>query len=260
MLNPPTQYATDANFRARQRLWEHQDPPFDLVGWVLGIAGLAEPSGQLVLDVGCGNGVYVRELERRGIDAIGCDLSVGMLSAARPHPRLVNGDVTRLPFRAGTFDVVLAPHMLYHVDDRGSAVAELRRVLKPTGSCVAVTNGDKHMRALRDLVEDAVGKATLGWTMRNPSVHAFSLENGAAQLRSAFESVTCVRPDDVAPVRLTDGAVAADYVASVADHYQHETARPWNDVVDEVRASVQREIDEHGSWVVAGDAGAFICR
>lgn len=259
-LNPPTQYASDANLRARQRLWEYQRPPFDLVAWVLDVADVSGASGHYVLDVGCGNGMYLRELSRRRVDAVGCDLSPGMLTSARPYPRLVNSDVTKLPFPADTFDVVLAPHMLYHVSDRDAAAVELRRVLKSTGCCVVVTNGERHMRSLRALVEAAVRKATPTWEMRNPSTQTFSLENGETQLRSAFESVASVRPDDVAPVRITDAAIAADYVASIADQYQDQTSRPWFEVVDEVRAGVQQEIDERGVFVVVSDTGAFVCR
>ena len=258
-LNPPTQYATDVNLRARQRLWEHQQPPFDLVSWVLDVAGLDAGSPAKVLDVGCGNGVYLRELRRRRIDALGCDLSPGMLAAARPHPTLVSADVTRLPFAGSAFDVVLAPHMLYHVNDRELAAQELRRVLRPGGRCVAVTNGGDHMRSLRTLVESAVRAATPGWEMRNPSTHAFSLDNGEAQLRVAFAQVTCARATDAAPVALTDASVAADYVASIADHYQPQTTRPWTEVVEDVRRSVKHEIDASGSFVVRGESGVFVC-
>jgi SAM-dependent methyltransferase len=179
----------------------------------------------------------MREL---GIEAVGCDLSRGMLAAAAPHRQLVNADVTALPFSRSAFDVVLAPHMLYHVGDRKTASTEMRRVLSPDGRCVVVTNGKEHMRALRTLIESAVGAATPGWEMRNPSTHAFSLENGEAQLRTAFERVECVRPSGVAPMVLTDATIAADYVASVGDHYQPETSRPWHEVVEYVRAAVQR--------------------
>jgi ubiquinone/menaquinone biosynthesis C-methylase UbiE len=41
-----------------------------------------------------------------------------MLRGVGEHPRLVNADATRLPFGDAAFDVVLAPHMLYHVPDR----------------------------------------------------------------------------------------------------------------------------------------------
>jgi hypothetical protein len=55
-LNPPTQCTDDRNLAAWQRLWDHQDPPFDLVGWVLGLAGLGRGDARGVLDAGCGNG------------------------------------------------------------------------------------------------------------------------------------------------------------------------------------------------------------
>jgi SAM-dependent methyltransferase len=182
-----------------------------------------------------------------------------MLAAAESHRPLVNADVTALPFAAASFDVVLAPHMLYHVDDRATAAKELRRVLAANGRCVVVTNGLEHMAALRVLVEAAVRADTPRWEMRNPSTHSFSLENGAEQLRIAFGHVDCVRPVDVGPVVLTDAAIAADYVASVADHYQNETSRPWYQVVEAVRTAVQREIDASGTFVVRGQSGAFIC-
>ena len=61
-LNPADQYANDRNFRARQRLWQHQEPYFDLMGWVVGLAGLSPGvlrPGLRVLDAGCGNGAYL---------------------------------------------------------------------------------------------------------------------------------------------------------------------------------------------------------
>lgn len=258
-LNPPTQYSTDKNLRARQRLWGEQHPPFDIVAWVLEAAELHVGSAARVLDVGCGNGAYLKQLRAQRIDAVGCDLSLGMLAAAAPHEKLVNADVTAMPFMSSVFDVVLAPHMLYHVDDRSAAALQMRRVLRSGGRCVVVTNGQDHMRKLRTLIEAAVRVATPTWEMRNPSTHAFSLENGEEQLRTAFEHVTCIRPRDVAPVQLTDSSVAADYVASVADHYQSQTSRPWSEIVEDVRTSVQSEIDATGAFVVQGQSGAFIC-
>ena len=181
-----SQYADDRNLRARQHLWDFQDPPFDIVGWVLDLAGVAPGPEFSTLDVGCGNGAYLRAMQARRINAVGCDLSVGMLHSAASNPKLINANVTHLPFRAAAFDAVLAPHMLYHVSDRKTAAFELRRVLKPEGVCIVVTNGQSHMRALRDLVEAAARLGTPGWEMKNPSTHEFSLENGEVQLRNAF--------------------------------------------------------------------------
>lgn len=102
-LDPAGQYAADANLRARQRLWEEQQPPFDMVAWVLDLAGLHAPGNDPVLDVGCGNGAYLTRMRGRGIAVVGCDTSAGMLAAAAPHRSLVNADVTALPFPATTF-------------------------------------------------------------------------------------------------------------------------------------------------------------
>jgi SAM-dependent methyltransferase len=254
-LNPPAQYADDRNLRARQRFWQHQSPAFDYVGWVADLAELAP--GMRVLDAGCGNGLYLRGLRDRQVRAIGCDLSLGMLRASA-HPARLNADITALPLRDGAVEVALAIHMLYHVPDRETAVRELRRVLAPGGVCIAVTNGGAHTRSLRAMVERAVRRETPGWQLR-PATHAFTAENAAAQLEVAFNSVTCVRPVNP-PVIIRDATVAADFVASLADHHTGETARRWDEVTADVRAQVQAVIDAEGAFVTSGDLAAFICR
>jgi SAM-dependent methyltransferase len=256
MLNPPAQYADDRNLSARQRLWQHQEPYFDDVGWALDLARLSP--GMRVLDAGCGNGLYLRGLRDRGVTAVGCDLSMGMLRAAA-HPALLNADITALPLRDGAVDVALALHMLYHVPSREAAIRELRRVVAPGGACIAVTNGSRHTRSLRDLIERAVRRETPGWQMR-PATHAFTAENAAAQLAAAFGTVTCVRPASTPPVVIRDAAVAAGYVASLATHYQDETGRLWADVADDVGRQVQAVIDDQGAFLTSGDLAAFICR
>jgi SAM-dependent methyltransferase len=255
-LNPPGQYADDRNLRARQRFWQHQDPYFDDVEWVLGLAGLSP--GMRVLDAGCGNGLYLRGLRERRVAAVGCDLSMGMLRAAA-HPALLNADVSALPLRDGAVDVALAIHMLYHVPSREAAIRELRRVVAAGGTCIAVTNGSQHTRALRALVELAVREETPGWQMR-PATHAFTAENAAAQLAAGFASVTCVRPASSPPVIIRDATVAADYIASLASHYQDETTRPWDEIVEDVRQHVQAAIDDQGAFTTSGDLAAFICQ
>jgi SAM-dependent methyltransferase len=255
-LNPPAQYADDRNLAARQRLWQYQSPYFDIVSWVLDL-GEVFP-GRRVLDAGCGNGIYLRALRERRAEAVGCDLSPGMLAAAA-HPAVVNGDVVALPVRDGAFDVVLAPHMLYHVADRPRAIRELRRVLAPRGILVAVTNGARHGRPLRALIERAAD-GTGGWRLPAPAADVFSAENAAAQLEAAFGLVTCVRPGVAPPVLITDAGVAADYVASMADSYAGQAPRPWADIVAGVRRAVQEVIDAEGVFRISGDPAAFVCR
>ena len=159
------------------------------MGWVLGLAGLAR--GMRVPWMSAAGMALCARVRAGRCGRRGVTLSMGMLRSAA-HPALFSADVAALPVRDGAFDAVLAVHMLYHVPDRVTAVRELRRVLAAGGVCVAVTNGAKHTRALRDLVERAVGRAAPGWRM-TPATQAFTAENAVSGLRAVFGSVTCVR-------------------------------------------------------------------
>lgn len=246
-----TQYETDANLAARQRLWHlsARDVDFNLFEWVLAMV-----EGDDVLDVGCGNGAY---LARCG-GAIGMDLSPGMLDSARARTdaALVCGDAQRLPFAADSFDTVLAPHMLYHVPDRAQAARELRRVLRPGGVCIAVTNSANTHRALADIVEAAVGG---GWRWNRILASAFSMENGREQLAVAFDDVETVWAPDVT-FSVTDADALAGYVASVADAYEDAAGVAWTDVVEECRRTARAVIERDGSIPIAARMGAFVCR
>jgi SAM-dependent methyltransferase len=254
---PAGQYATDANLRARQALWAHGEPPFSLMAWVLDLADLH--GHEAVLDVGCGNGAYLTTLVERGHGGpvVGLDLSLGMLRSVDASVPLVTGDAQRLPFRAAAFDVVLAPHMLYHVPDRRQAASELRRVLRPGGRCLAVTNGADNFPELRALVESAAGGS---WQWRRPAETLFSLDNGGAQLGTAFDEVTVVETPPRHAV-VTDPDAVAAYLESIRDHYEEQLpAGRWDHVVDEVRRRTADVVSTDGALRLTAVAGAFVCR
>jgi ubiquinone/menaquinone biosynthesis C-methylase UbiE len=250
--NPSTQYRTDDNLRARQTLWmtSRREPPGDFFEWVLGVADV-QP-GESVVEVGCGNGEYVARL-----GCIGMDLSPGMLAAARARVTapLVGGDAQAIPFADAAFDVVLAPHMLYHVPDRAMAARELRRVTRPGGRCIAVTNSSSNHAEMVRLVEEIVGD---GWRWRRPSDVAFSVENGAEQLRAGFDSVETVWAP-AATFFVTDADAFAAYVGSIADAYQDQVAMPFAEVVAECRRRVAAVIERDGAFPITARSGAFVC-
>jgi SAM-dependent methyltransferase len=253
-VNPADQYATEANLRARQVLWEisPREPPFLLFPWVLNLANVHD--SDRVLEVGCGNGGYLSLVE-----AVGLDVSIGMIRAARERATgpLICGDAQQLPFRDASFDAVLAPHMLYHVADREAAIRELRRVLTAAGRCVAVTNSDRCHSELVELVEGVVGH---GWRLRRPADVSFSLENGADQLRAGFAHVERVEaPFGV--VLVSDEAALGEYVASLGDHYEPEIAEwmTWDAVVTECRSRAARAISSDGHFGISTRVGAFVC-
>ena len=168
----------------------------------------------------------------------------------------VNADVERLAMTDDAFDVVLAPHMLYHVPDGIAAAGEMRRVLRSGGTAVAVTNGESNFAEFKALMERAVGT---GWKMRRPVDEYFSLEGGDAQLRSAFDLVTRV-DCPASDVVVTDLDAFTDYVDSIGDHYETEVGVPWPDVVRRARALADEAMGPIGEFRLTTSVGAFVCR
>ena len=103
-------------------------------------AGL--PENALVLDLACGTGDFSKLLEWMAptVRSVAADLTFNMLRLARQDgiERAVAGDAMRLPFPDGTFDAVFVGYGLRNFPRLGSALEELRRVLKPGGRLVSL--------------------------------------------------------------------------------------------------------------------------
>jgi ubiquinone/menaquinone biosynthesis C-methylase UbiE len=247
------QYKTDANLAARQSIYAYQHPRFDLQATVLDLA--APPSSATILDIGCGNGTYLAEVARRGFAGrtLGVDLSFGMLEAARARlsgaerpAALANADAAALPFRDGLADLVLAPHMLYHVPDPAAALRELRRVTRAGGRVVIVLNSAAHLSQLRAVIAAARGD--------DPTsvVERVTLDNGEALARSLFPRVT--RHDFVAELRIPAPEPVADYVRSMSGTTHHADLAL---VVEKVVSTFPRASD--GYFVITSHTGCLIC-
>lgn len=95
-------------------------------------------AGLEVLDAGCGSGPLTEVLRAKGAVVAGFDLSPAMVELARKRlgedADLRVGDLgAPLPYPDDKFDLVVASLALHYVEDWASALAELRRVLKPGG-------------------------------------------------------------------------------------------------------------------------------
>ncbi len=53
-----------------------------------------------------------------------------------PTDGRIKVDIREIPFKDGTFDYVIANHVLEHIDDLGKALSELKRVIKPEGKII----------------------------------------------------------------------------------------------------------------------------
>jgi ubiquinone/menaquinone biosynthesis C-methylase UbiE len=100
--------------------------------------------GLRVLDVGCGFGGTIASLNERFVhlDMTGVNIDRRQLDRAAAtvwlrggnRVRWVEADACRLPFPAGSFDVVLAVESIFHFPSRAAFFAEAARVLAPEGT------------------------------------------------------------------------------------------------------------------------------
>lgn len=100
--------------------------------------------GELILDAGCGTGIFTRAFADRGADVVGLDISWAMLRWAKEKgkelfPRMVTAEMTLLPFGDCIFDKAVSVTALEFIDDEKKAVAELFRVTKPGGVVIVAT-------------------------------------------------------------------------------------------------------------------------
>lgn len=95
-----------------------------------------EPDRRVLVD-GCGVGLYVRALRAFTPHVVGLDIEPERVLASRAHSPLVNvGAGERLPYPAGSFDLVLSHEVIEHVADDRASVAEMVRVARPGGRVV----------------------------------------------------------------------------------------------------------------------------
>ena len=100
--------------------------------------------GARVLELGCGAGTYVRLLAKRGHPVIGLDYSLpslrrAVIADASQAGDYVAGNASGLPFRSGAFKAVTCIGVLQALDKPRTAIAEIARVLEPSGIAMVET-------------------------------------------------------------------------------------------------------------------------
>lgn len=268
------QYADAQNLAARQAIYRYQRPRTRLMDWALDQIDWSAFQGSLrALDIGCGNGFYLRALAGRWRDSgmpgwlLGIDLSRGMLGDllrgwddALPRPNLAVGDAQALPLPGASLDLALAMHMLYHVPDIPLAVCELRRVLRPGGTLLASTNSLHDKEELLDVLVEAFRR--LGGR-RTPAAgdltSRFALETGAALLETAFARVE--RRDLERELVIPESAAVVRYWSSLRSAFEPLLPRgiTWETLMAEVEQLVDGRIAADGAFRVRTLVGVFVC-
>jgi SAM-dependent methyltransferase len=195
------------HWRERSRIWARTAPQGRAQDDTFNQMIIAEAKigpGEAVLDVASGTGnpavSIALALDGRG-SVTCCDLEPTMLEAARGRAanlslaimRFVAADMTRLPFRDGTFDCVTCRFGIMFPGDRVAAAREALRVLRPGGRVAYLVwgayedNPPFHVprRAVAAFFGDGEGPAPARHSMSKPGTLATMLE--AARFARAEE-------------------------------------------------------------------------
>jgi SAM-dependent methyltransferase len=134
---------------------------FEKLHHLLGLVPFDGYRGKPVLEVGCGAGTDLVRFARGGAIVTGVDISSSAIALARQNFEQQNlqadlreADGERLPFPAGTFDLVYAHGVVQYTASDGALVAECLRVLKSGGEAIfQVYNRVSWLNALSRLMK-----------------------------------------------------------------------------------------------------------
>jgi ubiquinone/menaquinone biosynthesis C-methylase UbiE len=157
---------------------------------------LAPQTGDLILDAGCGTGVFTRDVLSHGGYVVAMDISALMLAKGNRQLRGMDfsgvcGDMCALPFSDNSFDRVYSMTAIEFIPDVAMAIAELNRVAKK-GGCIVVTT----LNSLSPWAERRIQKASQG--------------------HSLFENITFRSPDDICKI------IPNNSVIKTAIHFQKD--------------------------------------
>jgi len=99
-------------------------------------------SKTLLLDIGCGPGYALGELQKHGFQLYGSDFSTKMIEYAKTlYPKILfqQSSVYLMPFADETFDIIVCLGVFQTITEQEKAIAEMRRVLKKGGTLIIRT-------------------------------------------------------------------------------------------------------------------------
>lgn len=98
-------------------------------------AGLLEGGPKTVFEIGCSEGILLRELSRLGHEASGSELNASIARAGMQAlgVRIHTGLFEEIPLPVGYFDAIISFHTIEHIVDLDRTFTKIARMLKPGG-------------------------------------------------------------------------------------------------------------------------------
>jgi ubiquinone/menaquinone biosynthesis C-methylase UbiE len=149
------------------------------------------PSGALVLELGCGNGMPVTARLAERFDLTGVDISTEQLARARraaPAARFIQGDMASMEFQPASFAAVVALYSIIHLpcEEHGATLGRMARWLRPGGLMVINSAASA---AYRGYEADWLG-APMVWSHHDPeTMRRLTLDAGLEILSQRIETI-----------------------------------------------------------------------
>jgi ubiquinone/menaquinone biosynthesis methyltransferase len=148
--------------------------------WKARLVSIADVQpGDRALDLAAGTGDIALAVAARGAKTVGLDITHRMLQLAAEKSSaasFITGDMTSLPFRSASFDLVTTGYGLRNVPDLDGAIDEIARVLKPGGRLLSLDFNRPENALVRSayLAYLTVVGSTLGWILhRDPDTYRY---------------------------------------------------------------------------------------
>ena len=126
--------STDFSFDDRiVHLYNQQRAHPPHVSQAIGDAIAQRAGTRPVLEMGIGTGRIAKPIAQAGARVVGFDLSPQMLGEAANALSVTQADMHHMPYRADSFGIVIAVHVLHLADAWQTVLAEIARVLQRDG-------------------------------------------------------------------------------------------------------------------------------
>lgn len=124
---------------AAPQYWAQHFEPWFLPMYRTALEQLRLTKAHLVLDAGCGSGLFTYMATKAGAQVMGIDAAAGLLEVAKrrnPGVNFLEEDLEALPFTDNAFNVVVGFNSFQYAGSFEKALQEAKRILKPGGKLV----------------------------------------------------------------------------------------------------------------------------